>query len=349
MLDPIKMAARNRHKEPKPLSKHEDLTPFQRELEQNPYAQALAKPPRTCAVTTTRLPHFFYLDFYAIPHPETGKPWLMPATPSTRPPSSAQSPVARTLARRSMLKYLGAHLGTRRNNTRRATIPRAPQRLKGRPQPVWREDMDAFVLSLLQKDVMQKLHWPLHRNTRLISALPDVTPRAVEAGEQQEEPQYPDDDVACVIYFPPFTTPALDFISERLAAIEERTIGLADALFNGRRKAQIRIFGSEGVKNEPPLLPPPSVLSSVLYPPLYFPTILHNGTRMPAYSLTDLLGAEPTAELLAGTTWESAKGVVLRKSRLTTAKQMALLKLQGFVAEGRARVRTGAEGEEGGG
>ncbi|TKA63110.1 hypothetical protein B0A49_03363 [Cryomyces minteri] len=343
MLDPTRTAARKRHKEPKPLSKHEDLTPFQRELEQNPYAQALAKPPRTCAVTTTRLPHFFYLDFYAISHPETSKPWLMPATPSTRPPGSTQSPLGRTLARRSMLKYLGAHLGTRKDNTRRATIARAQERLRGRPQPVWREDMDAFVLPLLQKDVMQKLHWPLHRNTHFVSALPDAPSPAVEDGEEQKEPQHPDGDVACIIYFLSFTTRALDSVSERLAAIEERTISLADALFNGRRKARIRIFGSEGIKNEPPLLPPPSVLPSVLYPPLYFPTILHNGTRMPAYSLPDLLGAEQTAELLAGTTWEGAKGVVLRKSRLTTVTQMALLKLQGFVAEGRARVRTGAE------
>lgn len=62
-LDPLAVRAKTKYTEPKPLKPHEEKTAFQRELEANPYVQALATPVRQCAVTNARLPSHFLLPF----------------------------------------------------------------------------------------------------------------------------------------------------------------------------------------------------------------------------------------------------------------------------------------------
>ncbi|KAK4549240.1 hypothetical protein LTR36_007698 [Oleoguttula mirabilis] len=61
LMDPVAVKAKGRYREPKPLKSEEGKTEFQKELEANPYAQALATPVRHCAVTNARLPAHFLL------------------------------------------------------------------------------------------------------------------------------------------------------------------------------------------------------------------------------------------------------------------------------------------------
>lgn len=61
----------------KPLPSKE-RTEFQKQLDKNPYALALATPIRKCRMTEVHLPKFFLQDFKMIAHPDTGKSWFMP-------------------------------------------------------------------------------------------------------------------------------------------------------------------------------------------------------------------------------------------------------------------------------
>ncbi|KAJ3491541.1 hypothetical protein NLG97_g5578 [Lecanicillium saksenae] len=52
---------------------------FQRQLQQNPFARALATPIRYCAITKTQQPRYFLQRFDVVRHPETNEGWLAPS------------------------------------------------------------------------------------------------------------------------------------------------------------------------------------------------------------------------------------------------------------------------------
>lgn len=54
---------------------------------------------------------------------------------------------------------------------------------------------------------------------------------------------------------------------------------------------------------------------------------------MSVYSLYDLLGEERMRELVAGTQYENADCVVMKADRKTVSAQMALMRLQTYVAD----------------
>ena len=76
-MDEAWLAARNKHRAPKAVRSKEP-TPLQRKLLRNPYAQALATPVRTCAITNIRLPAYFLQDFELISHPQTNETFYLP-------------------------------------------------------------------------------------------------------------------------------------------------------------------------------------------------------------------------------------------------------------------------------
>ncbi|CEJ92944.1 hypothetical protein VHEMI08570 [[Torrubiella] hemipterigena] len=88
------MSARRRQTKRRPASSGR----FRKKLLNNPYAQALASPMRTCSATHTKLPRYFLQDFEMVRHPETGKPWFAPgplsfdssAAPSNNPDAITQ-------------------------------------------------------------------------------------------------------------------------------------------------------------------------------------------------------------------------------------------------------------------
>ncbi|KAI7153211.1 hypothetical protein KC349_g8515 [Hortaea werneckii] len=70
-LDPIAIEARTRHTRPKTYQDEQEKTEFQRELEANPFANALATPVRQCAFTQALLPSHFLIPMVAHITPPT--------------------------------------------------------------------------------------------------------------------------------------------------------------------------------------------------------------------------------------------------------------------------------------
>lgn len=160
----------------------EELTPLQRKLSRNPYAQALASPTRRCPITRMMLPRHFLLGLEVLENPKTGTHWYLPADLST--PVKSEN----AMVRRSRQSEEGDEDGepsyvdipiTGSNHR-----PRIGQRkwvllshslLSGLSNPLsgwfgksgilqsiapqgtykggvqWRKDMDSFVLNLLRK------------------------------------------------------------------------------------------------------------------------------------------------------------------------------------------------------
>lgn len=77
-MDPVVLAARAKHHNPKPRPSAENLTPFQEQLRKNPYALALATPVRECNLTKQRIPKYFLQGYSLLAHPDNGDPWWMP-------------------------------------------------------------------------------------------------------------------------------------------------------------------------------------------------------------------------------------------------------------------------------
>ncbi|KAL8944742.1 MAG: hypothetical protein Q9211_000458 [Gyalolechia sp. 1 TL-2023] len=190
LMDPSLQRARNRYRVRKPEPSGEP-SDFQKKLSKNPYAQALATPVRSCAVTNVRLPSYFLLGFGLTPHPRTGKPWEMPTfalDPNVSVPSQAsrseqvseQSSDASSEddaatdavappSRRPARAVAGSHVVSQRaamkflsGVKRKSFLTMVPYRWKCDTRfkiddLVWREDMDVFVLELMRKKAARLL------------------------------------------------------------------------------------------------------------------------------------------------------------------------------------------------
>ncbi|KAI9849637.1 MAG: hypothetical protein M1837_002762 [Sclerophora amabilis] len=62
-MDPRMVQARNQYRQKKERQINSKMTPFQRKLSRNPFAQALDTPVRLCCLTSTHLPSFFLQSF----------------------------------------------------------------------------------------------------------------------------------------------------------------------------------------------------------------------------------------------------------------------------------------------
>ncbi|KAL8821956.1 MAG: hypothetical protein Q9223_000114 [Gallowayella weberi] len=195
LMDPNLQAARNRYKAPKPATSGE-LSAFQKKLRKNPYAQALATPLRQCTLTGTRLPEFFFLRFGLAPHPQTGKPWIMPSiavdahdisTIESREPNSAASDdigaannATPSAPGKPVRTAAGAHIIAKQSTIRlipafktRVYFQTLPLRWKQDAgfkidQIVWRKDMDTFVLELMRKNIVRLLQYLSGRSAAYI-------------------------------------------------------------------------------------------------------------------------------------------------------------------------------------
>ncbi|KAH8665101.1 hypothetical protein BGZ60DRAFT_529445 [Tricladium varicosporioides] len=83
LMDTAFHNARNKNFKSKatpPTANDPRLSPFQRKLYKNPYAQALATPVRVCTLSKTALPKFFLQTFRIIGHPDNGEPYYVPTS-----------------------------------------------------------------------------------------------------------------------------------------------------------------------------------------------------------------------------------------------------------------------------
>ncbi|KAL8781549.1 MAG: hypothetical protein Q9203_000234 [Teloschistes exilis] len=191
LMDPELQAGRNRYKTRKPEPSSEP-SEFQKKLQKNPYAQALATPVRSCALTGARLPSYFLLDFGLALHPRTGKPWQMPKLAIDSHTASLHKPLhpdddleqgesassktdtnddAASNSRKSPRAVAGSHILSQRSSLKfmsslkqRTMSQLIPLRWKqdGRfkaQEIIWREDMDTFVLELMRKKIVKLLKY----------------------------------------------------------------------------------------------------------------------------------------------------------------------------------------------
>ncbi|KAK3359407.1 hypothetical protein B0T25DRAFT_447525 [Lasiosphaeria hispida] len=91
-MDPAFHEARRKFTKPKKQeSPVLEKTKFQRLLARNPYALALATPPRECKATHAILPNFFLQGFRLVTHPGTDRPWYVPlGFEKKQPPTSLE-------------------------------------------------------------------------------------------------------------------------------------------------------------------------------------------------------------------------------------------------------------------
>lgn len=346
LMDPIAVSAKQRYKEPKLKPDYKNLTPFQKKLQQNPYgitpynrfesmescsegmqranasiciAHALATPPRMCSFSLVRLPQFFHLDLYPKPHPETGQLWLVPS-PLVPSATSRTGIPLRILGRRDVLDHLGTSNKVRHgilSVSLKDKLGSLAQRLG------WREDMSSLILSLLRRSALQKLRWPFqYANAKLVRACPQGV------AELDEH-----DDVGCLLHMRPLHRPEIREVQTKLEKIE---VYIDRNIVNRITKIQ-GVMPGPGVKvNSFESNLPLRLAASWMATPRDFPTAVWRGERVSVYSLVDLLGEQQTRELLMGTKFEGVDWVILKRDSLTVSAQMWLLKLQGYLAEGRA-------------
>ena len=272
-----------------------------------------------CPITHTRLPTAFLLSLHVKPHPETCDPWLVPVSLTPNASNSHGLPV-RFVARHLFVSFL-----TRRNNWRRSLAFRLLEKLGSNlKKVVWREDMPTLLLTLLQQQALRKLRWHFTQPGRTLERCAGAHPAALD----------PLDDVACVLYLRTLRTRADELHAEaqKIVLEVEGKVGRLAKLMEKHQSPAIQAM----IRSPPhwwrgPLFP--RLQPRLRFPPLAFQTAEYRGRRVAVYSLFDLLGEERVKELVAGTNFEDANCVVLKESRMIVSAQMALMKLEGYVAE----------------
>ncbi|KAK3940827.1 hypothetical protein QBC46DRAFT_363829 [Diplogelasinospora grovesii] len=189
-MDPAFHDARERFTKPKgPEPPVYQKTKFQRLLARNPYAQALATPIRRCPATGVHLPKHFLQGFRFMSHPETGRPYWVPqglekkqsqttamegttdngerdtapATAEGELAANARTPLGPTgyfLSSQKLLKgfltpgspYFGREKSLLQMNRSSAERLRSVLR-----KVVWRDGMDAFILDLTRRRIVEGL------------------------------------------------------------------------------------------------------------------------------------------------------------------------------------------------
>ncbi|OBT74559.1 hypothetical protein VF21_07543 [Pseudogymnoascus sp. 05NY08] len=152
--------ARLEPKLPAPLNP----TPFQKRLLRNPYAVALSKPVRSCALTRTWLPRSFMQPFELVPRPETDELWYLPRDLSARVPREERDETEENkrvrpgrrnyvLANKELLEAVNKKRSGLTGSWARFTNPAVGAGAKLR----WRADMDEFVCKMMRIKVEEGL------------------------------------------------------------------------------------------------------------------------------------------------------------------------------------------------
>jgi hypothetical protein len=188
---------------------------------------------------------------------------------------------------------------------------------------VWREDMQALVLELLQKRVKEKLAWWFSWRGRM---------------EVCKSPRSEDlegiDDVACVLYLDSLRTGADALQSEVTALIAE--CEKWTSYFLKGFPQYVDAHKAPGVTHFPPVWYTPLVprlQPRIRFPQLEFKTTVWRGRKVPVYSLLDLLGEDKMRELVQGSEYEGARCLVLKRGKQNVPLEMLLMQLQAYLAE----------------
>ncbi|KJY02013.1 hypothetical protein TI39_contig264g00017 [Zymoseptoria brevis] len=186
LFDPIKVAAREKHKAKKPPADFDssNLTPFQQELQANPYAHALASPTRQCVLTRARLPEHFLIPFISNLPPIAKAESQTPSSPPQQQPQPTQpllqprigfrspKPSSYILARAAAFQHIAPTGTGKRKKDKWAVLvnqrmSRAWAQRKGVDQRkldegkewIYDADMEVVIREKLVTDALKKLAW----------------------------------------------------------------------------------------------------------------------------------------------------------------------------------------------
>lgn len=286
-------------------------------------AEALASPVRACGVTGVRLPSFFHIDYNVIEHPETKKLWVLPNLSSTKPghegsvyPKAQRKVVQRSehiLARRPLLRFVST-----RSRWEKILSVATKEKLKGKVKHlIWRQDMEDFVLCMLRQAVMTKLKWLFdHPGTALIVKIPNVAERNAAS-----------DDISCVLVSASFETDMVRKAQTTLQVAQNEIEWIARRL---NRLARESSSSNMDGQHQLPLMPAAQAVAIPM--PVLLTTFYHNH-NVPVYSLPDVLGSENSTKLLEAGSFSDGLIFGIRSSKQTLGAQMALMKLQCYLAE----------------
>ncbi|QRD01170.1 hypothetical protein JI435_157860 [Parastagonospora nodorum SN15] len=318
LLDPIVLDKRSRWENTKAQPKAAEFTPFQKRLQANPYAHALASPVRQCRATLISLPVAFLTSLHARPHPTTNEPWLLPVSLTTD--KEHLGPPYRFLGSHWMTTHLGKKKQWQRGTYSRMTEKLGSDNMK---KLVWREDLPDLILDLMQKQLIKKLSWNFGFRGRLA---PVASPRTEDIESI--------DHVSCVLIFRSLRTRADD--AQDLAEDTYDEMDKWSSYFAKSYVDKLDPHAPPKVTHTPPswygdpLVP--RLQPRIRFPELEFHTTTWRGAKVAVYSLADLLGEDKTLQLIEGSQYTGAGCVVVKQARHNVPITILLMRLQAYIA-----------------
>lgn len=187
---------------------------------------------------------------------------------------------------------------------------------------VWREDMPDLILSLLRKNLLNKLRWHFKQSGQMVAC---ASPRKEDIEQI--------DDVSCVLYFGSLKLHADELHDWSLAILKE--VEFQAKYWAGRHNEARDPHLLQSATHSPPVWwrgpLVPELQPRIRFPPLEFKTTDWRGMKVAVYSLTDLLGEDSMRELVRGSKFDGERCVVLRRGRHNVPVELGLMQLQAYL------------------
>jgi hypothetical protein len=278
----------------------------------------LASPVRQCRATLISLPEAFLTTLHARPHPTTNDPWLLPVSLTTDKKHLGPP-----------FNYVGSQFVTAQLGKKKAWERGIYSRFEEKygmgavKKMVWREDMPQLILDLMQKELVRKLSWNFGFRGRLT---PVESPRPVDIDGVE--------DVSCVLIVRSLRTyadevhdRAIDMISEMdkwSAYVSKSYIDKLDP------HAAPEVTHRRPTWYMEPLVP--KLQPRIRFPELEFNMTFWRGSKVPVYSLTDLLGEENARQFIEKSKYADQNCVVVKRARHNAPVEILLMQLQAYIA-----------------
>jgi hypothetical protein len=187
---------------------------------------------------------------------------------------------------------------------------------------VWREDMPHLILDLMQKQLVQKLSWNFGFRGRLT---PVASPTSVDIDDVE--------DVACVLIFRSLRTYA-DEVHKRVKDMISEMDKWASYVLKSYIDKLDPHAAPKVTHRRPtwyiePLVP--RLQPRIRFPELEFNSTHWQGSRVPVYSLTDLLGEDKARQLIEKSKYANQNCVVIKRARHNVPVEILLLQLQAYI------------------
>ncbi|KAF2827259.1 hypothetical protein CC86DRAFT_208780 [Ophiobolus disseminans] len=319
LLDPVVREKRSQWDKKKLWPNAETFTPFQKKLQANPFAHALASPVRQCRATLISLPVAFLTSLHARPHPTTLDPWLLPVSLTTE--KKQLGPPYRFALRHLITTQLGKKKAWEKGIYSRMEAKYGSSNVKNM---VWREDLPDLILDLMQKQLIKKISWNLGFRGRLA---PVASPRSEDIEHV--------DDVSCILFFGSLRTRAddvHDHASEIVLEMDKWSSYVAKAFADKLDPhAAPEVTHSSPSWFVEPIVP--RLQPRLRCPELEFKNTTWRGQKVPVYSLADLLGENRARQLITDSEYKGEKCVVMKTVRHNLIVQILLMRLQAYIAQ----------------